>query len=336
VVSSSWTTSIHGEALLIARPRAALVFNPAAGAAGGVTADALAELLADRWEVTVHETARERSGAECARAALAAGSELVIAAGGDGTVSEVASVLVGTGVPLGIVPRGTANSAAAALGIPRDAADACALLRDGVPRDLDAASCGGRTMILYATVGAQADVIGGTARDSKNRWGALAYVASGLRKLSDLESFDVELETETHVIRCRAVAVTVANLAPAQTLVAQGPSTVVGDDALLDVTILAPSSLLDAVAAGVHLLCTALAGEPAERDDIGFFACRRVRVTATPPQSLLVDGEPAGETPTVVEIHPASLRVIAPPPGAEVDARETSLGGLRGLELEPR
>jgi YegS/Rv2252/BmrU family lipid kinase len=336
VVSSSWTTFIHGEAPLIARPRAALVFNPVAGAAGGVTADVLAELLADRWEVTIHQTARERSGAACARAALGEGVELVIAAGGDGTVSEVASVLAGTGVPLGIVPRGTANSVATALGIPVDAAGACALLRDGRPRDLDTASCEGRTMVLYATVGAHADVIGGTTRDAKNRWGALAYVASGLSKLSELEPFDVELETDAHLIRCRAIAITVANLAPAQALVAQGPSAVVGDDALLDVTILAPFSLVDAVAAGAHLLRTALAGEPADRDDIGYFSCRRVRIAASPPQPLLVDGESAGETPAGVEIRPASLRVIAPPPASERDAPETNLEGLPGLELEPR
>lgn len=321
---------------MTARPRAALVFNPAAGAASGVGAEEIRDRLADRWDVVIHETARGRGGDACARAALAEGAELVIAAGGDGTVSEVASVLVGTGVPLGIVPRGTANSVAAALGIPGDAGEACAVLRDGVPRDLDTASCAGRTMVLFSTIGAHAEVIGGTRRDAKNRWGALAYVASALRKLSDLDPFEVELETDAHVIRCRAVAVTVANLAPTQTLVAQGPSEVVGDDALLDVTIVAASTLLDAVAAGAHLLRTALAGEPAERDDIGYFACRRVRIVATPAQPLLVDGEPAGETPAVVEIRPGSLRVIAPAPAGAPDRSAAKLAGLPDVEIEPR
>ncbi len=325
-----------GQAAATGKRRAALVFNPRSGPDGGADAAQTVERLSSFLDVTLYETTPERGGDACARAALAEGVDMVIAAGGDGTVSQVASVLVGSDVVLGVIARGTSNSFAGALGIPATFDEACDLLRDGTPRRLDSAVCSGRTMVLHATVGAHADVIATTAREAKNRWGALAYVAKALEKVAALEPFEVELETDAHVIRCRAVVVTVANVAPTRTLVAQGPAHVEGDDALLDVTIVAASNLLEAVAAGAHLLRTALTAEPAERDDIGYLACQRVKITTSTPQPLLIDGEASGTTPTLVEIVPHSLVVIAPEPTEHRRGPQTKLAGLPDLAIEPR
>lgn len=290
----------------------AIVFNEGAGSSGRERADDLVRLFSRELEVRLHTISSGRSAEDCTRVALAEGAEVVLAVGGDGTVSGVAGALVGGDATLAVLPRGTANSFATALGLPFDPEDVCDLLRSGSVQQIDAASCRDRTMILHATVGAHADVIGGTPRNAKNRWGALAYAASALEKLVALEPFAVRIEADEHVIVCSAVVVTVANLAPVRTLVAQGPASVRGDDALLDVTIVAATGLVDAVAAGAHLLQTALAGEPAARDDIGYFACRRVRIEADPPQRVIVDGEAVGPTPVAVELHPRSLRVAAP------------------------
>lgn len=323
--------------------RTALVFNPRAGAGRREEIGDIVGLLvpdggplAEPFDLLVLETTEACSGTERAREALARGCDLIIAAGGDGTVSQVASALVGTEASLGVVPRGTANSFAAALGIPPSVEEACAFLRTGTSREIDTAVCAGRTMVLHATVGAHAEVIGGTRREAKNRWGALAYVATATEKLLSLEPFDVTLESDAHVIRCKAVAVTVANLASVRTLVAQGPAEVRGDDALLDVTIVASTGLLDAVAAGAHLLRTALAGEPAQRDDIGYFACQRVRIVADAPQPLLVDGETAGTTPATIHVVPRSLRVVAPQPAAAATGPGAKLVGLPAIEIQGR
>src|SRR5574338_924711 len=117
--------------------RTAIVWNARAGSAGDVEPEALRARLGN--DVEVLEVSEQRSPAACARAALEDGAELVVAAGGDGTVSAVAAELVGRSARLGVLPLGTANSFAAALGIPADLDGALALLaerRDERPLDV--------------------------------------------------------------------------------------------------------------------------------------------------------------------------------------------------------
>lgn len=317
-------------------PQVALVYNPAAGAATG-GAEAREALRALYGDILVYETSAHEDADACARKALAEGAELIVAAGGDGTVSLVASALVGTGARLGILPRGTSNSIASALGIPDDLKGAIDVLRAGHHHAVDTAVANGRTMVLHASVGLHADTIANTTREAKNRWGIFAYVADGLAHLAGLEPFAVEIETESRVVRCRASNVMVANLAPPKTVLAQGPAVVAGDDGALSVTIVAAESLVEAVATGVHLYRSALREEAATRDNVGFLRARRVRIDTTPEQALLVDGEPAGKGRLVVTCLPRSLHVVVPR-DVQVEAApagpETKLAGLPELEVE--
>jgi len=294
------------------KKRAALIFNPAAGSGGDADLGRIVTLLAPSFDLHVLATSRERDAPECAQLALDGRPDLVIASGGDGTVSAVASRLVGTGVPFGIVPRGTASSIAGALGIPSDVDGACAVLLTGATRCVDTARCNGRTMVLLAAVGLHADAVADTDRESKHKWGVLAYVASGIQTLMTFEPFDVEMDIGDQIIRCRASAVTVANMAPTTTVLAQGPDEVRADDGMLDVTVIAASSLAETVAAGLHLLRTAAQGEPATRDSVGYFGVQKVRITTNPPHQVLIDGEEAGTTPLVIECVPQSLHIVVP------------------------
>jgi diacylglycerol kinase family enzyme len=107
-------------------------------------------------------------------------------------------------------------------------------------------------------------------------------------------------------------------------VLAQGQAEVVPDDGALDVTIVAASTLGDAVLAGLHLLECAALGEAATRDNVGYLSASRVRITADPPQTLLVDGEIIEGDALEIVCVPASLTVLSP--------RSVS-GGERG---EPR
>ncbi|WP_437680260.1 YegS/Rv2252/BmrU family lipid kinase [Sorangium sp. So ce131] len=320
--------------------RAALILNPAAGHAGDAVAS-LPARLQGAFTLSVYETTQDRCAATCAEAARRDGASLVIAAGGDGTVSSVASALLGTDTCLGILPLGTANSIAHTLGIPSALDAAMDVLVQGEPVQVDAARANGRTMVLLSALGLHADTVGETPQDAKQRWGVLAYIGTGLKKLMSLEPFQVEIETEDQRIHCRATAVTIANMAPARTVLAQGPAVVSPADGQLDLTIVSATTLVEAVATGLHLLKTAIDGEPVERDNVGFLAVRKVRVTTDPPQHVLIDGEEAGTTPLVVECLPGALKVMVPrreevplPPSApEVEAK---LEGLPDLEIEPK
>lgn len=318
--------------------RAALILNPAAGSAGG-SGESLSSRLQRDFALDVYETTLERGAVACAEAACRDGALLVIAAGGDGTVSSVASALLGTDICLGVLPLGTSNSIAQSLGIPTDLEGAVEVLIHGEPTRIDAARANGRPMLLLSAVGLHADTIGETAQEAKQRWGVLAYVGTGLKKLMSLEPFLVEIETEDQRIHCRATAVTIANMAPVRTVLAQGPSIISPEDGRLDLTIVSATTLVEAVTAGLHLLKTAMDGQPVEQDNIGFLAARSLRVTTDPPQHVLIDGEEAGSTPLVVECLPSALKVMvprreedrAPPPVPEVEAK---LEGLPDLLIE--
>jgi diacylglycerol kinase family enzyme len=174
-----------------------------------------------------------------------------------------------------------------------------------------------------------------TSKGGKQRWGQLAYIANAVLQLGELPEFDAELESFGHVVKCRAAALAVANVVPRKTVLAHGPSTIDPSDGLLDVTIIAMRSITEALATGVHLLRQAAVGDAAQRDNIGYFACKQVRITTDPPMRVLIDGEECGMTPLSVESLPGALVVVAPPPAAE-DVRaepEVKLEGLPDLEV---
>ena len=317
----------------------ALVWNGGAGSAKEGVIDEVRRQIGERFDVREFEVCEGQDAARCTRDAVAAGAELVVAAGGDGTVSGVAGGLVGSGVPLGVIPLGTSNSFAAALGIPGDWAGAIETLAAGHRRVIDTArytiAGATRTMILHASIGFHTEAELVTSDEAKQRWGQLAYLANAFLQLGELPELDVALESFGHVVTCRAAAVAVANVVPRKTVLAHGPSTIDPSDGLLDVTIIAMRSITEAIATGVHLLRQAAAGDAAQRDNIAYFACRNVRITTDPPSRVLIDGEAAGLTPLAVESAPGSLVVIAPPPAVDDvrDEPEAKLEGLPGLEV---
>jgi YegS/Rv2252/BmrU family lipid kinase len=320
------------------KPAAALILN--AGAGGGpLDVEGARARLAERLDLRILESSPDRSPDACARDALAEGAQLVIAVGGDGTVSAVASVLVGSQAALAIIPRGTANSFAEALEIPSDPEQAIATILDGETVTVDSALANGKPMILHASVGFHAAVVTGTSSVSKSRFGVLAYLVKALGQVSNSTRFKVELESETMRMTCRANSITVASVAPPGTILAQGPTILLPDDGALDVTIVAAEGLVEAVATGLHLHRAASQQQAANRHNIGYFSCKRVRIDTHPPQALMIDGEDAGRGRLVIECVPGSLSVKVPR-GATWRTRtrsaESNLGGLPGLRVRPR
>lgn len=290
-----------------------LIFNPVAGQTdpeGDLTF--IREFLGSELDLHVALTTPEHTAEHCAREAVASGAGRVIAAGGDGTLSEVAQVLSGTAIPMGIIPRGTANALAVALGLPLDLPFALEVILDGHIRCIDTARCNGRIMLLLAGVGFEALTIQNTSRESKTLLGPLAYILSGLQQLGDMAAFTVELETREERLVFDAVAVTVANVAPPTSILAQGPREVRPDDGKLDVTVVAATTPLEAVAAGYHLLWTAMRDLPAQMQNIGHLRESKLRIVTDPPQVVVIDGEVTGTTPLEVECLPRSLQVFVP------------------------
>ncbi|MGQ9837110.1 MAG: diacylglycerol kinase family protein [Cyanobacteriota bacterium] len=313
-----------------------LIFNPISGRGDETQQLALIrQRLGAGMQLHVLLTQPDCGAESLAQEALAAQPDLIIASGGDGTVSAVAGVLFGSGIPLGVIPRGTANAFAAALGIPDDLEQACDLLLAEPTRVVDAARCNGKPMILLAGIGFEAETVERASRDLKTRLGPLAYVVAGLQQLGDQLPFQATIQVDdSEPERLQATALTIANAAPATSVLAQGRGRVNPKDGQLDVTLVLhtadgkgssqnnpyPQTLSQQLvqrvqAAGdmVHLLGASLAKQVPQLDGILTLKASRIRVETTPPQKVVIDGEVVSTTPVQIEVIPGGLMVIAPP-----------------------
>lgn len=163
--------------------RVALIYNPAAGQKrrGRRHFEALLDTLRRGGaEAELRPTGGPGDATGLARAAAAEGFAAVLALGGDGTVREVAAGLLGSGVPLGILPGGTVNLLAQALGLPGDPLAAAALLPRLTPRRLDVGLAGSTPFLMMVSAGLDASVLGVIDGTLKRRFGRLAILGHAL------------------------------------------------------------------------------------------------------------------------------------------------------------
>jgi YegS/Rv2252/BmrU family lipid kinase len=315
------------------KPKACLIFNPVAGQ-GNAEQD-LAEiesLLNPAIDLDVVITTAECEPGELAKDAISKGAKSIIASGGDGTLSAVAAALMGSNIPLGIISRGTANAFANALNLPTTIPEACESIVAGHTQVVDMALCNGLPMVLLAGIGFEAETVDLADRDAKNRLGMLAYILAGLKQVGNLNQFEVEIELEDKIIAVSAAAITIANAAPATSILAQGSAGVVFDDGMLDLTIVAPATPLIAIATAFDLLSSTLRGMASQREEVGFLRSNRFKITTIPPQKVVLDGEIIGMTPIEVECIPGGLTIFAPQT-EELQPLER-LEGLPNLKIE--
>jgi diacylglycerol kinase family enzyme len=262
------------------------------------------------WTALLLETTADDAGAGLTHRALAAGASLLFAVGGDGTVGACAQALAGTPVPLAIVPRGTANLTARALGVPAglEAALGVGFGRNG--RRIDLAAADGITYAAMAGIGVDAAVVGATPDRLKTRAGWLAYAAAGGRHaLGRHTTFRLRLDGAAPLTRrARSVVVGNAGLLPGGFTLLPGARL---DDGVLDVGILAPSSPLGWARVGYRVMTSS------RHDDqrLERHQARSVEIHAAGELPREIDGEviSPGRSLTVT-VLPAALLVRVPGP----------------------
>jgi diacylglycerol kinase (ATP) len=243
------------------------------------------------------QTTVEDPGGGQAAAALAAGADLVLACGGDGTVRHVAGVLAGSGIPMGLVPTGTANLLARNLAIARhNAARATRIALSGKNRAVDV----GRVFIddraeehvfmVMAGMGFDAAIMAGAPHDLKTRWGSLAYVVSGIRALTGLRA-DITLAVDGRLELPRQVrAVVVGNCGKLIGGLVLMPAAKV-DDGLLDVVTIGPRGIIGWLAVTARVLTRRRHGHRIVQHWQG----RTIIISSDTPQQAQLDGDPVGE-----------------------------------------
>lgn len=292
---------------------ACLIFNPVSGQ-GDPNRDlqVIRQQLEPTFQLAIDYTTPENNAEELLQRAIAQAGDVVIVSGGDGTVSAVAQALIAMPKTLGIIPRGTANAFATALGIPRDLQAACNVILQGTTRLIDTAMCNDHAVILLAGIGFEAETVERANREAKDRWGALAYLLAGMEQLNQQELFDTQIEIAGEHLQFQAGAITIANVAPPTSMLAQGFGQVIPDDGLLEVTIGTPDTTLKALDAITDLMGAAFFKTPTNREDIICLRTSQIQVTTDPPQKVVIDGELIGTTPVLVTCVPNTLSVIVP------------------------
>jgi diacylglycerol kinase (ATP) len=287
-------------------PIAAFVINPARARGPGLLRQRCRE-AAERagWEPLLAETSAADGGQAAARQAVAAGAALLFAVGGDGTVRACAGAVAGTGVPLAIVPLGTANLAARALGLPLRLDAALAAGFSGRDRQVDVPVADGQVFVVMAGIGLDAAVVRATPGPLKDRLGWLAYALAGVPRLPGAgHRFRVRLDGGEPVARlARCVVAGNAGLLPGGFVLLPGARV---DDGLLDAGILSPSGLLDWVPVAGQVLARS-------RRDSRFLErhqARRVEIEADTELPRQADGEvlSPGRSLTVT-LRPKALTV---------------------------
>lgn len=234
--------------------------------------------------------------------------DLVIAGGGDGTISTLLPALRETRLPLGVLPLGTANNLARNLGVPLDLEEACRSLATSAIRMIDLGIVNGLPFLNVAGLGLSTEINRGVPAKLKRRWGVFGYALYGLKVVRRTRPFQAEISCAGHTAKLRALQITVCN----------GRHFGAGMKIHHDATI--TDARLDLCAfrlahwwQGLFLLPAMRAGRQHEYPQVYFAQAPSITIRTRRKLWIDTDGEVLTATPAEFHIVPNALQVLAPP-----------------------
>lgn len=302
-----------------------LIYNPLAGPAdlAGTMDQIAAQWRRAGWAVTVRPTQAAGHATKLAQEAVVEGCQLVLAAGGDGTLGEVVNGLAGSQTAMGVLPAGTANSFARELGLPLPGVlnedNLLAASRALLHGRLQAIDLGftvgdgaeeGRYWVLWTGTGADSYLV--NELEPRPKWskriGWPSYIIQGLPVLSRFSHVNAEVEIDGHLFADAYVLVLVSNCQRyAGGFVTLSDEAQV-DDGLLEVWLFGGKGVLSM---SRHAL-RALQGQLLDGSDVLLLRGERVVIRTSPSMPVQTDGDRAGRTPLVCEIRPSALLLLTP------------------------
>ncbi|HEY3341243.1 MAG TPA: diacylglycerol kinase family protein [Anaerolineae bacterium] len=298
--------------------RVHIIVNPAAGREEPVLS-VLNRIFAPAkvdWDVFITKKAGDARA--FAQQAVSAEVDAVAVYGGDGTVTEVASGLMGSQMPLAILPGGTANVTSIELGIPARLDEAVGLICVAHSyRWMDMGQVGDRLFLGHVGIGLEANMHETADRSMKDQLGFLAYPIAALQALREPPLSHYTLTLDGQTVEMDGLNCMVTNLGSIGVLGATLSADISVSDGLLDVIVIrnADVSSVAALAAKVTGL-----GNPSEQ--LPHWQVREATIVADPAQGITADGEVLGQTPVNIKVLPHMVKIIVPASAAPKTASD--------------
>ena len=252
------------------------------------------------------ETRPDDTGERLAREAVRSGVDLVLASGGDGTITACAGGVAGSGVPLGVLPCGTGNLLARNLSLPLSLDEALTVALTGSDRRLDVGIANDRPFVVMAGIGFDAEMLAGASEQLKKHLGWAAYMVSALRHLRDRPA-RVTLRTEGGPPRRYwASGVIIGNVGSLQGNVPLLPDAQ-PDDGVLDIAVLAAWEWTGWLRLATDVLLRRSSGR------LTHLTCRELLVDVGRARPWQVDGDVVGSSRRLkVTVRPQTLVLRVP------------------------
>ena len=271
--------------------------------------------------------------------AASGGCEVVMAAGGDGTVSLVAQGLrrlresSGTSLPMAIVPLGTANVLARELEVPLVLEDAVALAaarRYVVP--LDGVACRDRLFLTQVGVGLDAYMIRDTTREAHQKWKRLSYLITLARRAAGHRSRQFKLTIDGRPLRIRAFQLLLANASTLGTRPFVWGPDIDPTDGIADLCVYKVERRKDLFSLAWYVVT----GRHEESPHMQFLRVHReLKIECNRTLPVQGDGELIGKTPVQLFVAPEAVPVVVPPPRGEATAATTNGAPAGGSSGKP-
>ena len=289
-----------------------IIVNPNAGSVEDI--GELKAVLGQKPGTEIRFTEREGHAEELAREALEGGAELIVAAGGDGTLNEVINGMSADfgRARLGLLPLGTGNDFARTIRVPADLEPALAILQEGRTQRIDVARAVLRSRSRYflnMSAGGFSGVVSEKADEAKDRWGPLAYMRGAIGAWPELQAFETSITLNSaETLRIETYNVVISNGRFVASGIPVAPQAEI-DDGLLEVMI-APATTIPQLAL---LVPQVLLGLHLDSDLLIFRKATRIEIESEPSMGFNVDGELLGEEPALFEVLPRALEVVVGP-----------------------
>lgn len=282
---------------------------------GFINAKSLRRLINDHfkragWNIHIYLTEKDIHPGPLIQQYLQKNVELVVVAGGDGTIAAVAAGMAGSSTPLGIVPTGTWNAIARHLMLPFNPSRALALITGSHQvKHLDLMSIGSSIHAMNLGVGLSARVIKETSREKKRRFGNLAYYAGLVRQVFGIKLTSYRIVADGKKYRGKGLEIMVANYGVVGLNAIESLLDVHPDDGKADVLIFKPRTVLDLPNMFWQALVKRKKRSPKFQQ---LRASSSIFIQTNPPMDVQADGEVIGQTPVTVNVLQRSVRVIVP------------------------